>query len=90
MESLFRLNVPLNHQANVTANVRSLTDSLHIVDVYFTNQHGVSVLLGQKQYGTDMCTEEQTAHAILDICYDVEAQITALAILKQKVLNSFF
>jgi hypothetical protein len=86
MESLFRFTVPLAHHATVFANVRPLTDSLQIVDVYFTNQHGISVLLGQKQYTEEMCTNEQVARAILDICYDVEAQVTALSILQKKVL----
>lgn len=86
MESLFQLNVPLAQQAYVLASVRQLTDESQVVDVYFTNQRGISVLLGRKQYETNMCTEEQTARAILDICYDVDAQIAALAILQQKVL----
>jgi hypothetical protein len=86
MESLFHLNVPLAHNANVFANVRQLTETSNIVDVYFSNQQGISVLLGQKQYETNVCTKEQTARAILDVCYDVEAQIAALSILQQKVL----
>ena len=87
MESLFQLNVPLAQQAYVSANVRSFTDELQIVDVYFTTRQGICVLLGQRKYETNMCTEEQTARAILDICYDVESQITALSILQQQMLN---
>ena len=85
MESLFQLDVPLAQQAHVHANVRQLTNESQIIDVYFTNQRGVSVLLGQKKYETNLCSEELAARAILDICYDVQAQITALAILQQKV-----
>jgi hypothetical protein len=85
MESLFQFNVPLAQQAHVHASVRQLTDESQIIDVYFTNQRGVSVLLGQKKYKTNLCSEELAARAILDICYDVQAQITALAILQQKV-----
>jgi hypothetical protein len=85
MESLFQLNVPLAQQAHVHASVRQLTDESQIIDVYFTNQRGISVLLGQKKYETNQCSEELAARAILDICHDVQAQITALALLQQKV-----
>jgi hypothetical protein len=86
MESLFRFTVPLANHANVFANIRPLTEELQIIDVYFTNQQGISVLLGQKKYETNMCSEDLAARAILDVCYDVEAQITALSILQQKIL----
>ena len=87
MESLFQLNVPLAMQAHVHASVRQLTEESQIIDVYFTNQRGVSVLLGQKKYETNLCSEELAARAILDICYDVESQIAALSMLQQQMLN---
>jgi hypothetical protein len=86
MEALFQLHVPLAQQAYVHASVRQLTDESQVIDVYFTTQQGTCVLLGQRKYEHNMCSQEQTARAILDICYDVEAQVTALSILQQKVL----
>lgn len=88
MESIFQMKVPLANSAFVSANVRHYDGNKSVVNVYFTNNSGSSVLLGQRAYNERIEETHQTAQVILEVCWEIEYQLHELQALTEKVIHA--